>query len=281
MKKHLRTLFLTICCLSIALAGMAAAESMTWREYEVELNEIKNGGMFAPADMKDNEYCVTVEMTLPEELAADSDLTHAMYEEILLTDLAGNTYAAGASLSKDLTKSFLFAVPETVAMEDLTVSFGASADSGEAEAALGDPGAPVTITLESGDTIILTPAEAADFAGQDDSISVRTRIGSTNHNGGSIFLEGSSLPLMYMRDTKQYEQPRVAFTYETALEKDAATDAIGEIGANAVLRADGAEYTPALAWITDNMACYIFDCEALPEGLPSFTTEDGKLVIGF
>jgi len=281
MKKHLKTLFSAICCLCIALTCIAAAENMTWREYEIELTEVKTGGFFAPADMKADEYCVTAVITVPKDLAEDSDLMGAMYDEIILTDPAGNAYKPGALMSNETAESFLFAVPETVAKEDLTVSFGAAAESGDPEETAENPGTPAEISLENGETMILTPIEASSFADQGDKVIVHTRIGDTNHNSGSTFTAGSGLRLENMRNTKQYEMPRVTFTCETGLEFSEMADALGEIGKNAVLRADGAEYTPVLAWITEEMACYIFDCEELPDTLPSFTLEDGKLVIGF
>ena len=42
---------------------------------------------------------------------------------------------------------------------------------------------------------------------------------------------------------------------------------------------DGVEVPVQVAWITAEMACFIFDCDALPDGVPEFRLQDGALRI--
>ena len=283
--KRILSLILALCL--CAAAGTALAElkgTYSWKDMTVEVTEAEEGGMFAPADMTDNEYCVSLHYTVPTDLAADSDGMHELYISMLLQDIEGNTYAPGARLSNDTEQTNLYAVPKGIGLEHLTLVISVAegeetASTGEAPQA--EPGAAVEITLDSGDVLKLTPIEASAFANQGDNVSVKTRIGPTNHKSGSTFLAGSQLGLGTMRNTRQYDLPRVVFTYDTALDKDAAADAIGAIGAGATLTVNGQTYSPILAWITDQMACYIFDCDALPEGLPGFALQDGKLFIQY
>ncbi len=284
--KRILSLILALCL--CAVAGTALAElkgTYSWKDMTVEVTGAEEGGLFVPADMTDNEYCVSLHYTVPADLAADSDGMHELYVAMQLQDIEGNTYAPGARLSNDTEQTNLYAVPKGIAMEQLTLVIGAEAE-GEETASAGEipqaePGAAVEITLDSGDVLKLTPIEASAFANQGDNVSVKTRIGNTNHKSGSTFWPGSQLGLGTMRNTRQYDLPRVVFTYDTALDKDAAADAIGSVGAGATLTVNGQTYTPVLAWITDQMACYIFDCDTLPEGLPGFALQNGKLVIQY
>ena len=142
MKRILMILvILSISVLSISVALAAESGSYPWRTYSVEVSEVKTGGFFAPADMKSDEYCVTLVLTGPEELLKNDDLMHELYPEAFLSDREGNTYAPGTWLSSDKGASFLYAIPKTFALEDLIISFGGAAEeSAEAIIELGDQG---------------------------------------------------------------------------------------------------------------------------------------------
>ena len=141
-----------------------------------------------------------------------------------------------------------------------------------------EPTATVQLTAPSGTKLTLTHVSADDFKAQDDGVIVNTRIGTTVHKSGSQFTEGSGLSLGNMRDTEQYEMPMVAFTYQADGDGDPA-DAIGEIGETATLTIDGNDYSVDVAWITDQMGCFIFNCDEIPETEALFTVEDGSLRI--
>lgn len=141
-----------------------------------------------------------------------------------------------------------------------------------------EPSATVQLTAPSGVELTLTHVSADDFKAQDDGVIVNTRIGTTVHKSGSQFTEGSGLSLSNMRNTEQYEMPMVAFTYEATGDGDPA-DAIGEIGKTATLTIDGNDYIVDVAWITDKMGCFIFNCDEIPETDALFTVEDGSLRI--
>lgn len=153
-----------------------------------------------------------------------------------------------------------------------------SADQGQSGGAGQEPAVSVQLTAPSGMELTLTHVSADDFKAQDDGVIVNTRIGTTVHKSGSQFTEGSGLSLGNMRDTEQYEMPMVAFTYQADGDGDPA-DAIGEIGETATLTIDGNDYSVDVAWITDQMGCFIFNCDEIPETEALFTVEDGSLRI--
>ena len=142
MKRILMILaILSVTVLSLSAAFAAESGSYPWRSYSVEVSEVKTGGFFAPADMKSDEYCVTLVLTGPEELLKDDDLMNELYPEAFLADPEGNTYAPGTWLSSDKGASFLYAVPKAFALEDLSICFGGAAEaSAEAIIELGDLG---------------------------------------------------------------------------------------------------------------------------------------------
>ena len=140
------------------------------------------------------------------------------------------------------------------------------------------PSASVQLTTPSGVELSLTHVSADDFKAQDDGVIVNTRIGTTVHKSGSQFTEGSGLSLGNMRDTEQYEKPMVAFTYEADGNGDPA-DAIGEIGETTTLTVDGNDYSVDVAWITDGMGCFIFNCDEIPETEAIFIVDNGSLRI--
>ena len=141
-----------------------------------------------------------------------------------------------------------------------------------------EPTATVQLTAPSGTKLTLTHVSADDFKAQDDGVIVNTRIGTTVHKSGSQFTEGSGLSLSNMRNTEQYEMPMVAFTYKADGSGDPA-DAIGEIGETTKLTIDGKDYPVDVAWITDEMGCFIFKCDEIPETDALFIVEDGSLRI--
>ena len=132
MKRILTALMiLSLTVLSVSVTFAAEPGSYPWRTYSVEVSEVKTGGFFAPADMKADEYCVTLVLTGPEELLKDDGLMHELYPEAFLADPEGNTYAPGTWLTTDKEASFLYAVPKAFALENLTVSFGGVAEKPE------------------------------------------------------------------------------------------------------------------------------------------------------
>ncbi len=139
----------------------------------------------------------------------------------------------------------------------------------------------VRLKMGSGLVVTLTPAEANAFWKQNDKVSVRTRIGDTNLNGGSIATSGSSLMLSTMKNTKQYSMPMAAFFWKGDLSGDEAAGAISKIGRSTILQLDGKSYSPIVAWSTDEMGCFIFDCPDLPAQMPVFKVQDQKLVISY
>ena len=139
----------------------------------------------------------------------------------------------------------------------------------------------VQLEMGSGTVFTLTPVEASAFWKQSDKVSVRTRIGDTNLNNGATATSGSSLMLSTMKNTKQYSMPMAAFSWKSDVSGDEAAGAVGKIGRSTILLLDGKSYTPRVAWSTDEMGCFIFDCPELPEQVPVFQIQDQKLVISY
>lgn len=134
-----------LCLLMVLLVSALAVSAFalepgtyTWREFSIEVTDVQKGGMFAPADMTADDYCVNLSLVADESLRADDALMHEMYAEAFLMDAEGNTYAPGAWLSRSDGDSFLYAIPKTVEIEELIVAFGGeagAADSAEESAA--------------------------------------------------------------------------------------------------------------------------------------------------
>jgi hypothetical protein len=136
----------------------------------------------------------------------------------------------------------------------------------------------VTLTTTGG-TVTLKLLESTAFAGQPDSTVVYTRLGTTKSKGGSEFWAGSSLKLSHMRNTYQYEMPMVVFGYESSLKFDELTDALDGIAQKSVLTLAGSDYPVSVVWITENMACFIFDCPDLNDMKLGFVVNDNGLQI--
>ena len=139
----------------------------------------------------------------------------------------------------------------------------------------------VQLEMGSGTVFTITPVEASTFWKQSDKVSVRTRIGDTNLNNGATATSGSSLMLSTMKNTTQYSMPMVAFSWKGDLSGDEAAGAVGKIGRSTILLLDGKSYSPRVAWSTDEMGCFIFDCPELPEQTPIFKVKDQQLVISY
>ena len=132
--KRIAALLMTL--LLVAAAGMTALAAepgtYTWEGHTIEVTEIGKGGLFAPANMTADDYCVSVGMKVDDELWQNEELGSALYAETVLTDAEGNVYAPGAALkgSKDPTRTYLFAVPKGIEISELTLRFGSETSEG-------------------------------------------------------------------------------------------------------------------------------------------------------
>lgn len=269
-----------------ALCGTGLAEvkgKYVWKGHPIEVTHIEHFKQLSPKGIKENEYTVAVSMEVEEAIWKDKKLQSAFYKEAALMDPQGTAYspmASGKGVNEPLWV-FFFCVPKAVSLEELTFSPGKNGQKAEEskEHAWHSADGPAVLTAEDGSAVTLTPADAESFKAQADKEIVHTRIGNTAHNGGSVFWPGSALKLSNMRRTKQYAMLMVAFTYQSSLDFDKTADAIGVIGEKAVMTVKGKAYSAQVAWITKNMACFIFDCPELPSGAMRFTVKDNTLFI--
>ena len=287
--KRILSIMMILALLVVPTAFAAETGPVQWKDYSIKITDIQKGGMFAPANMTENEYCVSVYLTLDEKMAGDDALEKAFYTDLQLKDPAGNAYAAQVRMSRGADQTFLYSIPKTVEMDDLKLTVKAGEDeegtageaAGEAaeeaaeEAAAGT--GPVEIETDKG-KITLTVAPADSFWGQEGGTAVKTRVGKTYHNGGSTFWAGSQLPLNRMEETKQRKMAMVAFTY-SGLSEDEAADAIGAVGEQSSLSVDGQTYPVQCAWITGKMAAFFFECNPFENQTPSILLKDGGLII--
>ena len=136
MKKLALFLLAALFAVATLLPALAEETPLTWRDYTVTVTGMDTGGFFAPADMTADEYCVSLHLVPDEALAPSDDLVKELYAELLLQDAEGNTYQAGVLLSSDSERTFLYAIPKTVELDQLTVVFADAAAAEEtAEAA--------------------------------------------------------------------------------------------------------------------------------------------------
>ncbi len=279
LKPFLALLLATLLAITGCAAALADEPVYTWREHPVKVTGKLKIPMPVPG--KDG-YTMQLELTVEKSLWKDEPLRAQLIADTLLTDSQGRLYApvlSGVGEKKPML-TFFFAVPDDVPLEELSLQFATQVGSGSraaTEAASGSTA--IALTTAAGVTITLTPLATGAFQAQGDKVPVYTRIGSTSHRGGSEFWAGSRMQLATMRETFQYDKPMVAFAYQCTLDTDKAADAIGVIGEACSLKLDGTTYSPSLAWITAEMACFIFDSPALPEGTPRFSLEGGALVI--
>ncbi|MEA5015058.1 MAG: hypothetical protein VB099_10905 [Candidatus Limiplasma sp.] len=271
-------LFTTLCC----TVAMAMEGEYLWQEHPIKVTSVMESTMFGPANMTADEYAVSVVLMVEEALWKDEALCGALYQEALLADRQGKTYAPQVNGvgTEDPTLVFFYCIPTGIAVEELSFVLKES----ESKDAAGDTGkAPddgsVELSTADGHTIAFIPLETGAFQAQADKVIVHTRIGATVHNSGSQFLAGSALKLANMRNTKQYAMPMITFRYQTALGFDEAAEAIGVIGQSALLTLDGTDYPALVAWITEEIACFIFDSPELPSGTARFAVRDNQLVI--
>ena len=271
-------LFGTLCC----TIAMAMEGEYLWQDHPIDVTSVMESTMFGPANMTQDEYAVSVVLMVEEALWKDEALCGALYQDALLADRQGKTYAPQVSGvgTEDPTLVFFYCIPKGIAVGELSLVLkenGIKDAVGDTAKVPGD--GFIELTTADGKSIAFTPLEAGAFKAQADKVIVHTRIGATVHNSGSQFLAGSALKLATMRNTKQYTMPMIAFRYQTALGFDEAADAIGVIGQSALLRVDGTDYPARVAWITEEMACYVFDSPELPSGTARFAVRDNQLVI--
>ena len=95
----------------------------TWQGHTIRLIEVQDPPMFAPADMKNGDRALGLRLEVPEALAADQNLSHALYKAARLTDADGQSYKPGAALAKDNVLTYLFAVPKALDVSTLRLSF--------------------------------------------------------------------------------------------------------------------------------------------------------------
>lgn len=279
MKPFLAILLAALLTITACTAALAADPEYDWQGHPVKVT----GKLQIPMPVPGTDgYTVQLELTVEKSLWKDEALRTALIADALLADAQGLCYSPVLSGvgEKKPQLTFFFAIPTEVTLEELTLRFASQASSAPTAAPDAAGGSPaVELTTADGVAITLTPLATGAFQAQSDKVPVSTRIGNTSHRGGSIFWPGSRMQLETMRESYQYTKPMVAFAYQCALDTEKAADAIGAIGEACALKLDRATYSPVLAWITDEMACFIFECPDLPEGTPSFTVENGALVI--
>ena len=110
--------------------SLAEGTSFRWRDYGGSVVKTDTGGIggviaFKPAGMTDDEYCFNLYLDVDDELLDNEHLKSAFYEASLLVDAQGNQYSpricARPSEGADLL--FLYAIPNSVATDELQLSF--------------------------------------------------------------------------------------------------------------------------------------------------------------
>ena len=126
--KRIGMIFTTFILTALFSASVQAVEPGTflWEGHSIEMKQANEGGMFAPAGMTDDEYCVTLVFAADAELSADKDTLEKFYAEALLADPSGNTYAPEVWLTGSDDFSFMYAIPKEVSIGDLTASFASA-----------------------------------------------------------------------------------------------------------------------------------------------------------
>lgn len=139
----------------------------------------------------------------------------------------------------------------------------------------------ITWETESGLSISLTPADPELFWKEKGAVC--TRIGNTDLLSGACCWPGSKLNIDTLKNSVPANSYRcIAFRFESAGDQDACADAIDEIGQKAVLTLGEKSYSPKVAWIAAEYACFFFDCEEdLPAGLPYFIPGENSLAITY
>ena len=281
--KRLAALVLALLLVAACWAAALAMEGKyPWREYTIEVTEIKKNPMLVPSNMGKDEYAVAVYITVDQALWSDDALTQQLYAASKLTDTQGNAYSPSVSMAgtEEPLLIHTYSIPNNVDMKDLTLTFGdGSAEAATPAADAGDGTDTVSVIASDGSTLTLTPLAPGAFREQGDKTIVRTRIGTTVLNNGAQCLPGSKLKLSTIRQSKQYEMLLVAFSYTSTLDADAVADAIGQIGETAALTVEGQVYLPELAWILPDMACLVYDCPETFDSPAHITVSEGMLRI--
>lgn len=138
MKKKICLLMSLFLVLPVWLTFALETGDYTWQNYTIQLAEIQEKPMFAPADMKDDERALGLVLKVPETLATDETLSHALYESACLTDENGQVYRPGAAMSKDGTFTYLFAVPKALDSSSLRLMFEEVSASNTLQIFVGD-----------------------------------------------------------------------------------------------------------------------------------------------
>ena len=136
MKRRILCLTVLLCAALAVPSFALEAGTVTWNGYAIEITGVDEGGIFAPAGMTEDEYCISVEMKIDEALWQDEALLHEMYGEALLADPEGGTYAPQVALTgtSDPVLTYMYAIPRDVAIADLTAAFGGAAEEAPAGA---------------------------------------------------------------------------------------------------------------------------------------------------
>ena len=139
MKRAVSVITALVVILAAVSAFAVEAGSYEWNGYTIEVKETSTSSMFAPAGMTEDEYCVTLSLNFDEALNADDEQKHALYAEAYLADPQGNTYTPGTWLSSDAGHTYLYAIPKSIAIEELSfVPGGGTGSTSGAEAVIPD-----------------------------------------------------------------------------------------------------------------------------------------------
>ena len=267
-KHHILKIMLVLALLLNIMVFAEVEEFYTWGEYDIEEVKLNDEMMFAPGNMKEDEYSVGLSMTVSKDFFEENNLLKTeIYEQMALLDEKGNTYfpSASASSEESLSLLFLYAIPKEVESNTLSVSFIEKKK--------------IEFILENGDTFILYPEKKEEFINLSQEIMVKTAFGDTHHESGAVFKEGSGLSFEKIKNTKEYKEILIPFSYEPLGEKEAEGKALEEVGKRIILFVEGKEHYPKVLWFTDSLVTLIFG------GLPPieepfiYTYTEGKLYI--
>lgn len=197
-----------VCLLLTALLLPAFAlepGEYTWQGHAVRLIEVQESPMLAPADMKDGDRAIGLRLEVPAALAADQALSHALYKAARLTDASGQRYTPGAALAKDNVLTYLFAVPKSLDVSALRLSFeGEAAAEDSLKTFVGDwegesRGIHLSFTVhEDG-----SGRYAFDQAGYHESYAVQ--LNADDHTFTVDIPKNNKLSIVSCKGTWQYE----------------------------------------------------------------------------
>lgn len=191
MKKKISILIVLFFILSLPVSFALETGEYAWRDYSIQLVEIQEKPMFAPAGMKDDERAVALRLKVPETLAADKALSHALYESACLRDESGQICKPGAATVKDGILTYLFAIPRALDIRTLTLSFEEET-SGSLQAQLGK--------WSEADQCFTLPGNITWDSTMDD---VTALLGKDNVKKATMF---EAIPILYSPKTVKWEQ---------------------------------------------------------------------------